>query len=99
MIALVLVFCSNLTRVNTWCLAPDGGGIRARLQLASEPAQVIDAQLRFKRARRAGLVYVRRIDEATWVTESSKFDGQLGVPVSLQLNQASTHASASLALL
>jgi hypothetical protein len=58
----------------------------------------IDTQLRWKLPT-TGAVHARPVDDDRWLIETSCFDGQLDIPVMLQLNGASEWANKSLRLL
>lgn len=95
-VRVVVHYDPSFSRPGTWILAPEGGGIRARFKLGDAPELVVDAPLHWQRTRCDGSTYAHPVDDSTWLTESSRFDGQVGVPIVLQLNDATEFAAESL---
>ena len=72
-----LRFDRQLTRPNTWHIAENQQGIEARIRMASGPEVTLSIAMRWRRAKAHGLVYVRQVDETTFVTESAVLDPSL----------------------
>lgn len=68
-----LRFDRRLSRVNTWHVSEDQGGIDARIQVASGPDVRVQIACRFRRRADRALIYCRPIDDETFQTESGVF--------------------------
>lgn len=87
----------SFAKPNTWMLAPDGGGVRARVKMGGANEIVLDLLL-YTRTKRKEALHARRLDETTWRVESSTHGGLLP-RVEVVLIGANEYAATSLEML